>query len=103
RSLAHVMMMMIPEPWQNQEMAAPLFGASDIAVDAEGNVHLVYGRNIGNRDGRWYQWSQDNGATWTQRQLLFPLAESASGDTGGYSFVQDSSGTLHLVNSYGRH
>jgi hypothetical protein len=38
--------------WQVTEMATPLFGDSDIAVDGDNNVHLVYGRNIGHADGR---------------------------------------------------
>lgn len=84
-----------------EEMATPRFGASDIAVDAEGNVHLVYGRNIGSPDGRWHQWSQDGGDTWSEPALLFPQFDYASGDTGGYGFSTDSAGTLHMVNSFG--
>lgn len=85
-----------------QEMAQPRFGASDIAVDTNGGIHLVYGRNIGQPDGRWYQWSQDGGKTWTVREPLFPGFDYASGDTGGYGFASDSAGVLHLVNSFGR-
>lgn len=86
---------------QKTEIATPRFGASDIAVDSEGNIHLVYGRNIGNPDGRWHQWSQDGGDSWSEPALLFPGFESASGDTGGYGFAKDSTGRLHMVNSFG--
>ncbi|WP_423224723.1 hypothetical protein [Candidatus Amarolinea aalborgensis] len=90
------------ETWsKKEEIATPRFGASDIAVDSQGNVHLVYGRNIGYPDGRWYQWSQDGGDTWSEPALLFPQFESASGDTGGYGFATDSAGVLHMVNSFG--
>lgn len=83
-----------------EEIATPRFGASDIAVDSDGNLHLVYGRNIGNPDGRWHQWSKDGGDTWSEPTLLFPQFESASGDTGGYGFATDSTGVLHMVNSF---
>lgn len=86
---------------KKEEIATPRFGASDIAVDSAGNVHLVYGRNIGYPDGRWYQWSRDGGDTWSEPALLFPQFEHASGDTGGYGFATDSAGVLHMVNSFG--
>lgn len=84
-----------------REMASPRFGASDIAVDKEDRVHLVYGRNINLPDGRWYQWSSDGGSTWFERRPLYPAFAHASGDTGGYSFSVDSAGALHLINSIG--
>lgn len=84
-----------------KEMAAPRFGDSDIAVDGQGNVHLVWGRNIGYEDGRWHQWSQDGGDTWSAPELLFRGIDYASGSTGGYGFAVDSAGILHLVNSFG--
>lgn len=86
---------------ESREMASPLFGASDIAVDAKHGVHLVYGRNIGYADGRWHQWSEDGGTTWSAREPLFPGFDYASGDTGGFDFATDSAGRLHLVNSIG--
>jgi hypothetical protein len=75
---------------------------SDVAVDNDNNVHLVYGRGIGSADGRWYQWSSDGGETWSNARLLYPGVEHASGVTGGFSFGIDSGGQLHMVNSYGR-
>lgn len=89
------------ETWQTREIASPRYGGSDIAVDGEGNIVLVYGRNIGVPDGRWYTWSSDGGETWAPSQATYPSAPSASGDTGGYGFAVDSAGTLHMVNSYG--
>jgi hypothetical protein len=83
-----------------EDVASPLFGASDVFVDAEDNVHLVWGRNISNPDGRWHQWSDDDGTTWSRPVRLFP-GYYASGDTGGYGIALDSDGTLHLVNSIG--
>ena len=88
--------------WERKTIIAePLFGASDVALDVQGNVHLVYGRNIGYPDGRWHQWSADSGETWSEARPLFPTFESASGDTGGYGFTTDSAGVLHMVNSFG--
>lgn len=87
--------------WQLTEMAAPLFGDSDIAVDGDNNVHLVYGRNIGYADGRWYQWSSNGGETWSNARLLYQGVAYASGITGGFDFALDSAGQLHMVNSYG--
>lgn len=83
------------------EMATPRFGDSDIAIDGQGNLHLVYGRNIGSPDGRWHQWSQDGGETWSLPESLYPQFEYASGLTGGFGFATDSAGVLHLVNSFG--
>ena len=87
--------------WSKSELATPRFGGSDIAVDSENIVHLVYARNIGFPDGRWYQWSKDGGETWNQRQPLFPQLDYASGDTGGFDLVSDSAGTLYLANTVG--
>jgi hypothetical protein len=89
--------------WDNlEEIAAPRFGFPDVAVDGSGDVHLVWGRGIGSADGRWHQWSIDGGTTWRDRGLLFPQFERASGDTAGYGFALDGSGTLHMVNSFGQ-
>jgi hypothetical protein len=87
--------------WQVAEVAAPELGDSDIAIDGDDNVHLVYGRNIGFRDGRWHQWSSNSGDTWSNPRPLYPVAEKASGITGGYDFALDSADQLHMVNSYG--
>ena len=88
--------------WERKVVIAePIFGASDVALDGQGNVHLVYGRNIGYPDGRWHQWSADAGETWSEARPLFPTLEPASGDTGGYGFATDSAGVLHMVNSFG--
>lgn len=86
---------------EGQEMASPRFGGSDIAVDGQGRVHLVWGRNVGNADGRWHAWSADGGQTWSQPEPLFRGIPHADGDTGGYGFALDSAGVLHLANSFG--
>lgn len=88
--------------WQVREVATPEFGMSDVAVDGDNNVHLVYGRTIGHSDGRWHQWSSDGGQTWTNARPLYPGVEHASGVTGGFDFALDSARRLHMVNSYGR-
>jgi hypothetical protein len=88
--------------WLVTEMATPLFGESDIAVDGENNLHLVYGRNIRYGDGRWHQWSQDRGVTWSAARPLFGAVDHASGSTGGYGFAMDGDNRLNLVSSYGR-
>jgi hypothetical protein len=87
--------------WQVTEMATPYFGDSDIAVDGENNVHLLYGRNIGQGDGRWHMWSRDGGQSWSDARPLYPGVEYASGITGGFDFALDGDNQLHLVNSYG--
>lgn len=85
-----------------QEVATERCGFSDVTVDSAGNVHLVWGRGIIFPDGRWHQWSADDGATWTTPALLFPQFSHASGDTAGYGFALDGEGLLHLVNSFGQ-
>lgn len=86
---------------EGREIASPRFGGSDIAVDGQGGVHLVWGRNVGNADGRWHAWSADGGQTWSKSELLFRGLPHADGATGGYGFALDSAGVLHLANSFG--
>jgi hypothetical protein len=87
--------------WQVTEMATPLFGDPGIAVDGENNIHLGYGRNIGHPDGRWHQWSNDGGFTWSTAKLLYQNAEHASGTSGGFDFALDGDNRLHMVNTHG--
>ncbi len=83
-----------------QEIASPRFGGSDVAVDGNGGVHLVWGRNAGYADGRWHSYSTDQGLTWSKPGPLFQGISHASGATGGYGLVVDGTGVLHLANSF---
>ena len=74
---------------------------SYLILDNQDNLHLVWGRGINRADGRWHQWSSDEGITWSVPQQIFPASMYTGGRTSGHGLAMDSAGTLHFVASFG--
>ena len=57
--------------WGNlTEICNPRFGDSDIILDNNGNLILVYGRGISFSDGRWYQYQSEVSHGWKRRTTV---------------------------------
>jgi hypothetical protein len=67
-----------------------------VATDANDNIHLAWSRGVGRVDGRYHQWSEDQGESWSEPRVI---QEGYSGSTGYATMVTDNTGQLHMVMS----
>ncbi len=65
-----------------------------IVADAK-RLALFWNNGVGSKTGRFFQWSQDNGKTWSAIQPVFP--NDLSGQTSEAGLTFDGNGVLHLV------
>ncbi|MCX6031990.1 MAG: sialidase family protein [Chloroflexi bacterium] len=68
-----------------------------LATNPTGAVHLFWNNGVGSQTGRFHEWSEDSGVTWSGIEQVFP--GELSGQTGRAGLVFDSAGTLHIVTS----
>lgn len=60
-------------------------------------IHIFWSNGIGSTTGRFHQWSEDNGATWSAVENVF--VDDLSGQTGYAGAAYDSAGRLHVITS----
>ena len=78
------------------EEADPSLAYPSLAVDlSSSRLFLFWDNGVGSQTGRFYQWSDDNGATWSEVHSVF--APELSGITGNAGLAFDSQGTLHVA------
>jgi hypothetical protein len=88
------------ERWEVREVKRRLniddsyVGWPAIAVTPTNQVHLVWSRRTGDMQGRFHQWSQDGGETWSEPKAILP---GVSGMTYWNSLVADQQGVVHLL------
>ncbi len=66
-----------PVGWSGSQLLAAAAAAYDVAVDAQGNLHLAYVRNLDTADfpaGVYYRNSSTNGASWSNPIQLYRSA-----------------------------
>lgn len=86
--------------WDGRLVADGGCGWIGIGIRGDQEVHLVWSRGIGSVDGRYHEWSEDGGLTWSSPAVIWP---NVSGYTGFPQMITDSDGTLHLVLSGAAH
>lgn len=74
----------------------PTIDSPTLAADASGKLSLFWNNGVSTTTGRFFQWSNDNGVTWSETQAVFP---GLSGQTRQAGTVFDSSGTLRLISA----
>jgi len=82
------------QSWPMVEEVAPGlgYGASELFVDADDKLHLVW---IGNlmAGGRYHRWSSDGGENWSDSITI----SLASGYAGPPTMLQDNGAKIHLI------
>lgn len=82
--------------FQEESTTKSMTGWISIAADSSGYIHLVWSRGVGHSDGRYHEWSEDEGKTWSGPQVI---REGYSGWTGHACMEIDSLENLRLVTS----
>lgn len=74
----------------------PTLDAPIMAVGMTGTLHLFWNNGVGSATGRFHQWSEDDGITWSDVSPVFP---GLSGQTEQAGVVVDSNNVLHWITS----
>jgi hypothetical protein len=77
-------------------MDEPTLGSPVMAIGKQGDLHLFWNNGVGSKTGRFHQYSDDNGATWSETSAVFP---GLSGQTDRAGLALDSDERLHLITS----
>jgi len=84
------------QTWPVVEEVAPGqgYGASELFVDADDKLHLVWIGNLA-AGGRYHRWSSDGGDNWSDSATI----SLASGYAGPPTMLQDNDARIHLVSA----
>lgn len=81
--------------WQVRDVAGQAYIEGNVVAVDDNNVHLVWNGRAG-YSGRFHQWTEDGGITWTEPQAFIPV-EMGGGSTDPPGLVVDSANKLHAV------
>lgn len=68
----------------------------DILAVGKSQIHLAWNGRIG-FGGRYHQWSNDRGETWSLPEIVIPRDVVGGGKTGPPDMAADSAGAVHLA------
>lgn len=85
------------ETWSDPiQLAGENYGESNILVDKNQLIHVVYNGRVG-VGGRYHRWSSDGGRTWSDVIEIVSPKESSAGLTGEPCIVGDLIGRVHFI------